>query len=118
MNEYTAAFKNYAVFSGRASRRDYWMFALINAVVYVALWIVDMVVGTFGLLAGLYALAALLPSLALATRRLHDTDRSGWLQLISFIPIAGLVLVFFLAEQGKPGDNKYGPDPNASPAVF
>jgi uncharacterized membrane protein YhaH (DUF805 family) len=62
-----------------------------------------------GLFSGIYALAMLIPSLAVGARRLHDTGRSGWWQLLSLIPVLGvLVLIFFFAQDSQPGDNQYG----------
>lgn len=88
-------FSKYADFSGRASRPEYWWFVLF---VLLAGTAASMVNDTLGALVGL---ATLLPSLAAATRRLHDTERSGWWQLISLVPVLGLVvLIVFLAQQG------------------
>ena len=85
MNWYLEAVKNkYAVFDGRAHRQEFWYFILFYFLIYLALSIVDQVTGTFsmetgaGLLSGIYALAMLVPSLAVGARRLHDTGRSGW----------------------------------------
>jgi uncharacterized membrane protein YhaH (DUF805 family) len=63
----------------------------------------------------IYALAVLIPGLAVAVRRLHDTDRTGWWILIGLIPIVGfIVLIVFLATDGTPGPNRYGPSPKYS----
>ena len=86
----------YADFQGRASRSEYWWFFLFIVIVSVAAsWFSD-------ILCGLVSLALLVPSISAATRRLHDTERSGWWQLISLIPVIGvIVLIFFLAQEGK-----------------
>ena len=85
--------------------------------------LIDRLTGTFGagrgfgLLGGLYALAVLLPSLAVGARRLHDTGRSGWWLLIGLIPCIGfIVLIVFLVQDSQAGDNQYGPNPKATPA--
>jgi uncharacterized membrane protein YhaH (DUF805 family) len=122
MNWYLEAVKNkYAAFDGRAHRQEFWYFILFYFLIYFALSIVDQVTGTFsmetgaGLLSGIYALAMLVPSLAVGARRLHDTGRSGWWQLLMLIPIlGGLILIFFFVLDSEPGDNQYGPNPKSS----
>jgi len=90
-------FSKYADFSGRAGRSEYWWFFLFIVVVSLAASMIGHV------LSGLFSLATLLPSIAVATRRLHDTGRSGWWQLICFVPVIGIiVLIVFLAQEGKP----------------
>ena len=89
-------FSKYADFSGRASRPEYWWYFLFIVLVSVATSMVS------HLLSGLFSLATLLPSIAVATRRLHDTGRSGWWQLICVVPLIGvIVLIVFLAQEGK-----------------
>ena len=89
-------FSKYADFNGKASRPEYWWFMLFVILASLALSMVG------PLLAGLFSLGTLLPSIAAAARRLHDTNRSGWWQLISFVPVVGLiVLIVFLAQEGK-----------------
>ena len=114
-------FSKYATFSGRARRSEFWWFALFNFLANIALSVVDGVIFGFGHgmmggggqpLSGLYSLAVLLPSLAVAARRLHDTGRSGWWLLLIFIPLIGiLVLIWWYATEGDEGPNEYGPDP-------
>ena len=95
----------YADFNGRASRSEYWWFVLFVFVVGAASSIVSHA------LAGLFHLAVLLPSLAAAARRLHDTNRSGWLQLIALIPVLGwIAIIYLLAQEGK-DPNQFGPAP-------
>jgi len=117
MNWYLQALKQYAVFKGRARRKEYWFFALFNLIVSIVLT-VDYMTGSLdpelgvGLLSGIYSLAILIPSLAVTVRRLHDTDRTGWWVLIAFIPFIGaIVLLVFMLLDSKPGDNQYGPNP-------
>ncbi len=122
MNWYLQALKKYTVFTGRARRKEYWFFVLFNIIVSAALSVVDYFTGTYsasygtGLLGGLYALAVLLPAIAVTIRRLHDTGRSGWWILIALIPvIGGIVLLVFMVLDSQPGDNAYGPSPKAEP---
>jgi uncharacterized membrane protein YhaH (DUF805 family) len=65
-------------------------------------------------LVGLYGLVTFIPSIAVAIRRLHDTGKSGWFMLIGFIPLVGLILIFFLASDSQPGANLYGPNPKGA----
>ncbi|MNZ71899.1 Inner membrane protein YhaH [compost metagenome] len=123
MEWYLAVLKKYGTFTGRARRKEYWMFFLVNLVAYIALAIIDGLTGTFsaesgvGLLGAIYTLALLIPNLALTARRLHDTDRSAWWMLICLIPIIGaIVLLVFMCLQGSAGDNRFGEDPKASPS--
>ena len=119
MKWYIAVLKNYVGFDGRAHRTEFWMFALFNFLFAMAAMIIDRVLGLPKILVGvygpiyiLYALAVLLPGLALTMRRLHDTGRSGWFLLINLIPIIGgiwfLVLMCF---DSQPGTNRYGANP-------
>ena len=113
---YTYALKNYAKFTGRARRREYWMFILFNFVIGFFLGIIDGLLGTFnaeaqvGLLGTLYSLFVLIPSIALGVRRLHDIGRTGWWLLIGFIPFIGAIvlLIFFVLDSREEG-SKYGP---------
>lgn len=124
MSWYLKVLKNYVGFSGRARRKEFWMFTLVNVIIALVLGFVDGMLGTFdpetglGLLGGIYTLGILLPSIAVTTRRLHDTDRSGWWQLLYFIPIIGvLVVLVFTLMDGTPGDNRFGPDPKAGERI-
>ncbi|MED4531174.1 DUF805 domain-containing protein [Metabacillus fastidiosus] len=114
MHWYLRVLKNYATFEGRARRKEYWMFYLINAIISIILITAERATDMifFSLLDVLYALAILLPSLAVAVRRLHDTGRSGWWFLINLIPIIGaLVFLIFTCLDSEPNSNKYGPNP-------
>jgi len=115
MNWYLEVLKKYAVFDGRARRKEYWYFVLFNTIINIVLSGIDSVTTGIGLLAGLYTLAVLIPSIAVSIRRLHDTDRSGWWILIALIPIIGwIVLLIFMVQDGKPGENQYGLNPKAA----
>jgi uncharacterized membrane protein YhaH (DUF805 family) len=117
MNWYLEVLKKYAVFQGRAHRTEYWMFTLFNVLITIALLIIGAILGLSGdggsnILSSLYGLAVLLPGLAVAVRRLHDTDRSGWWLLIGLIPLIGaIVLLIFLVQDSQPNGNQYGPNP-------
>lgn len=118
MNWYISVLKQYAVFSGRARRTEYWMFVLCNVIVMLLLSMVDkMIGGDNELISSIYSLAVLLPSLAVAARRLHDTDRSAWWLLLGLIPVIGtLVLIYFMVCNGQQGPNRFGDDPKAAPS--
>ncbi|MCX6599433.1 MAG: DUF805 domain-containing protein [Acidobacteria bacterium] len=114
MNWYIRVLKKYAVFSGRARRKEYWMFGLIQTFVYIAAMILDAVLGTSGpdtgrggVIETLVMLGTLLPTAAAGVRRMHDTDHSGWWLLV---PIVNFV---FLVLEGTHGPNRFGPDPKA-----
>ncbi len=120
MGWYMEVLKKYAVFSGRARRQEYWMFVLINTVVAMVLVLIDSQIGLmsssgYGVLSGIYSLAILVPSLAVAIRRLHDTDRSGMWYLIAFVPVIGpIALLVFCAQDGNAGVNQFGANPKAA----
>ena len=117
MTWYLQVLKNYAVFSGRAHRTEYWMFFLINLIITLALYIIEGLVGGPGVLGGLYSLAVLIPTLAVSARRLHDTNRSGWWLLIGLIPVIGsIVLLVFMVQDSQEGENQYGPNPKGAVA--
>ena len=117
MGWYVEVLKKYAVFTGRARRKEYWMFALFNIVISLVLGLlgrVPMIGMVFSIIGGLYSLAILVPGIALAVRRLHDTNRSGLLLLLGLIPLVGaIIIVVFTVQEGTPGDNPYGPNPKA-----
>ena len=132
MQWFVKCIKNYVNFSGRARRMEYWMFYLIAQIIALIISIpylitffsaFDFAAGTFSpsgaywfffVLMLLYSLFLLLPQLAAAVRRLHDTGRSGAWWFVVFIPFAGVIwLIVLLALPGETGDNKYGPDPKA-----
>jgi uncharacterized membrane protein YhaH (DUF805 family) len=115
MDWYLAVLKQYAVFSGRARRTEYWMFFLINFIISIGLGFLAQVVDILAIVSLLYMLAVLIPSLAVFFRRLHDTGRSGWWWLVGIIPIIGaIVLLVFLVQDSEPGSNKYGPNPKTA----
>jgi len=118
MSWFLLALRNYSKFSGRSQRSEYWFFFLFYLLIGFGLAIVDGMLGFFdqdedyGLLSGIFAIAMLIPSLAVNVRRLHDIGRSGWWLLIALIPIVGsLVLFWFAVQDSEPGSNAYGPNP-------
>ncbi len=121
MNWFLKCFHEYVTFSGRARRREYWMFVLFNIVFGIVLQIVDgvlvSVVGIGGLYL-LYSLAVLLPGISVTVRRLHDIDKSGWWFWIALVPVVGvIVLLVFECLEGTKGPNRFGPDPKAEAAA-
>ena len=118
MNWYLHVLKNYATFSGRARRKEYWMFFLFNVLISLGLGVLDVVAGTYsveyetGFFSDLYSLLVLIPGIAVGVRRLHDTNRSGWWILISLIPIIGVLVLFvFMCLDSQPGTNRFGVNP-------
>jgi uncharacterized membrane protein YhaH (DUF805 family) len=109
-NAVRSVFQQYAGFTGRARRSEYWYFVLFTVLVYVAASVVDAVLGipVFTLLT---VLALLVPTLAVSVRRLHDTGRSGWWMLLSLVPFGGIVLLVFDCLDSEPGPNRFGPSP-------
>ncbi len=103
LNHYVNAFKNYATFSGRATRSAFWYFQLVSFIISIILTVVSA-----GILGLIYSLAVMIPSLAIGARRLHDTNRSGWWQLIILIPLIGIiVLIIFWASETKKEKNRF-----------
>ncbi|WP_155298092.1 DUF805 domain-containing protein [Deinococcus kurensis] len=134
MNEYLNVIRNnYANFTGRARRREYWMFTLINSVILILLQIpvqgaviamaaqneadtapsagLTGVTLIFVILLVVYSLAVMVPSIAVTVRRLHDTGKSGWWYLLNLIPLGSLVILVFMVLDSEPGSNKWGPNP-------
>lgn len=125
--------RRYAQFSGRARPKEYWMYVLFLILCGIAICIIETMLGlgvsnqwayhrgwmmgagayhSGGPLLGLFWLATLIPSIAVAVRRLHDTGRSGWWLLIGLIPLIGaIVLLVFMIQSGTRGPNRFGPDP-------
>jgi uncharacterized membrane protein YhaH (DUF805 family) len=112
MHWYTDVLSKYTVFDGRAGRQEFWMFVLCSVIVSIVVSIIGSLIH-LPFLSGLYALAVLLPSLGVEIRRLHDIDKSGWWILIALVPlVGGIWLLVLLCLAGKPGPNRFGPNPN------
>ncbi|MEI7812936.1 MAG: DUF805 domain-containing protein [Ignavibacteria bacterium] len=112
MNWYLQVLRNYAEFSGRARRTEYWMFALFNFIFAIVALIFDLVLGTAAVFYTIYIVALFIPGLAVSVRRLHDVGKSGWMMLIILIPLIGAIWLFVLSvTDSQPGDNQYGQNP-------
>lgn len=106
---------NYANFSGRARRSEYWYFVLCNLLITLLLFILMFVSSIFLYLLIIYALATMIPGIAVVVRRLHDIGKSGAYYFVSFIPIVGGIwLLVLLCTEGDSGPNEYGEDPKAN----
>jgi len=122
MNWYLKVLKQYADFSGRARRKEFWMFILFNMIFAIVAMILDNVLGTtfdlygqslgYGWLYLIYCLAIFLPSLAVVVRRLHDVGKSGWNYFFAFIPLVGaIILLVWWCKDSQAGENKWGANP-------
>lgn len=113
MQWYLKVFRDFATFTGRARRREYWTFVLVNLGVAVIASLLDGVLfGDAAVLSSIYTLVVIVPGLAVSMRRLHDTGRSGWWFLISFVPLVGfIVMLVYMTQDSDPGPNAYGPSP-------
>lgn len=106
--------RKYFCFEGRAARAEFWYWVLACFIINIVLGIVDGFIHR-PILEGLFCLAVLLPALGVAVRRLHDTNRTGWLVLLALIPLVGaIILIIFYAQEGQKGENQYGPQPDAA----
>ncbi|HMJ31878.1 MAG TPA: DUF805 domain-containing protein [Xanthobacteraceae bacterium] len=116
----SSGFRNYVGFSGRAARSEFWYWILFTVLVGIVTSIIDFGVLSSNLtpFSSIWSLVTFLPSLAMGVRRLHDTDRSGWWWLLSFIPLIGIiVLIVFWCFEGTRGPNRFGPDPLGAPGA-
>ena len=117
MSWYFQVLKKYAVFDGRAGRSEYWYFVLFTSIISLVLGFIEGLAGIapeadYSVLAVIYSLAVLLPSIGVSIRRLHDTGRSGWWLFISLVPfIGGIILLIFLVGNSQEGTNQYDPSP-------
>jgi uncharacterized membrane protein YhaH (DUF805 family) len=118
MNWYLKVLKQYADFSGRSRRKEYWMFVLFNMCFSIVAMVLDNILGIsiagigYGLLYGLYGLTMLIPGLAVTVRRLHDVGKSGWMFFIVLIPLIGTIwLLVMMMTDSQQGINKWGPNP-------
>ncbi|MCT4701978.1 DUF805 domain-containing protein [Enterobacteriaceae bacterium H20N1] len=124
MDWYIKALRNYIGFGGRARRKEYWMFILVNLILTGVLSILDKMSGLRiaedeGALTTIYGVLIFLPYWAVQFRRLHDTDRSAWWLLLLLIPVVGwLIVLAFNCQNGTPGENKFGSDPKMLDATL
>ena len=122
MNWYLKVLQQYTDFSGRARRKEYWMFFLFNMIFAFCAAIIDNILGLkfnqdipYGFLYLVYGLFTFLPGIAVLVRRLHDVGKSGWWYFIVFIPIIGVIwLLVLLATDSNPGSNEYGANPKGN----
>ncbi len=109
---YIEALKKFAVFNGRARRKEYWMFYLMSIIVAFVIAFLEIIFRTPGIISKIYPFAMVIPNLSVSVRRLHDTDRSGWWFFINLVPVIGSIFfLLFTIEDSTPGDNRYGPNP-------
>jgi len=111
MSWYIKVWQQYAVFNGRARRKEYWMFFLFNFIIAFILGFIEGFADSSGIVSGIYSLAVLIPSIAVGVRRMHDTNHSGWWLLL---PIVNLV---FLVLDSQPENNRFGSNPKDNVAV-
>ena len=113
MKHFIGCLKKYADFTGRARREEYWMYTLVYLILNVIISVYEYQTG--GMILGfLFSFGLLLPSLAVGARRLHDTGRTGWWQLIMLIPVIGVIVLIIFYCQDSHDDNDYGPNPKAT----
>lgn len=114
MNWYLTVIKeHYADFKGRARRKEFWMFMLINWVISMVLAIIGSLIH-FTLLGSIYSLAVLVPTLGVGVRRLHDMGKSGWWYLIALVPIVGAIyLIYLWCQDSQAEANEWGANPKA-----
>jgi uncharacterized membrane protein YhaH (DUF805 family) len=105
---FTGALKKYADFTGRARRKEYWMFILIYMVINIVLSVLGLAI-----ISMIFGLALLVPSISIAARRLHDTGRTGWWQLIALIPLIGMIILIVFLVQDSHDTNEYGVNPKS-----
>lgn len=108
-----SGFSNYANFSGRASRSEYWYFTLFSVIVNIGASLIDQILGIY-IVAGLAGIALIVPGLSMAWRRLHDIDKSGAWWFIWLTCVGAIVLLVWAATKGTAGPNRFGPDPLGS----
>ncbi|WP_028302732.1 DUF805 domain-containing protein [Oceanospirillum maris] len=112
MEYFIKALKQYADFNGRSTRKEYWMFYLFYFIFYIVLTVVDTVIGA-PVFSTIFALGLFVPTISVGARRLHDTGRSGWWQLILLVPLIGAIVLIVFFVKDSHDDNKFGPNPKA-----
>lgn len=115
MNWYLKVFNQYFNFSGRASRKEFWIFMLINLIIVLLLRLLDFLFDTyhFTSLAYVYAMIIFIPSIAVLLRRLHDVGKSGWYFFLLLFPVFGWIwLLVLVCLEGKHIPNKWGNNPH------
>jgi len=108
------AFMRWCTFGGRAGGTEYWWFVLFGLIAFGFASLLDhAALGRHGLLWATCTLMLLMPYVAVAVRRLHDTDRSGWWLLLVFVPLGNIVLLVWFCLPSSPGPNRFGPMPDS-----
>ena len=114
---YLEVLQKFTKFDGRAGRREFWTFSICNIAIYGVLGVfssIPFLGAIFRIISVIFLLVILVPNLAVAARRLHDTGRSALLLFLGLIPFAGIIIILGLCiPEGIPGDNQYGTDPKA-----
>ena len=110
----SSGLRRYVDFRTRSSRSEYWWWSLFSLGVGLMTSTLDLLIGV-AILNGLSSLALFLPGLAVAIRRLHDVNRSGWWFLLAFTVVGILLLIYWYVQPGTPGTNNYGADPLRQP---
>ena len=116
--------KKYSAFDGRATRSEYWWFALFQLFVTIVSELLDYTMlddyaNSIGFVSIITSLAFLLPALSVASRRLHDVEKSGWWQLLWIVPVIGwILLIYWLVQEGSVGENEYGVSPKEGPSIY
>lgn len=116
MNYYSICLSKFADFSGRARRREYWTFVLVNCLIALLLLTLGLAFGedspASNIMVTIFYLIMLVPNLSVSVRRLHDIGKSGWYMFLSLIPlIGGLILLVWALMDSEPGENQYGKNP-------
>lgn len=116
MNYYSICLSKFADFSGRARRREYWTFVLVNCLIALLLMTLGLAFGedspASNIMVTIFYLIMLVPNLSVSVRRLHDIGKSGWYMFLSLIPlIGGLILLIWSLMDSEPGENQYGKNP-------
>lgn len=107
----------YATFTGRAGRSEFWYWVLFTVLVQVVIGIAAQMVPSLTYVGNLFSLATIVPGLAVGARRLHDTGKSGWWQLAALVPILGWIYLIYLCAQPSEGPNAFGEAPASAPAT-
>ena len=112
MEWFLQVMRKFADVSGRARRKELWMFTLVIGVANLVFNVLGRMTSLFSIVGVLFSLVVLVPSITVSIRRLHDTGRSGWWLLLNLVPFLGwAVVIYFFVLDGQPGHNQYGPNP-------
>ena len=104
-------YKKFAVFSGRATRKEFWSFHLFYIIGFIVLINIEEMLGSEGNFFMLWLFGNMIPQIAVGVRRLHDTNKSGWMYLLMLIPLGNFLLIVFFCFKSDQEDNRFGPNP-------